>query len=72
MKVARLSALRTGRLYFSGKISGSYICYRLNLPQGHSATGRIRPMKNAYDPIGNRTCDFPACSAVPQASMLQD
>jgi len=23
-------------------------------------------MKNPNDPIGNRNCDFPACSAVPQ------
>jgi len=23
-------------------------------------------MKNSNDPIGNRTCDIPACSAVPQ------
>jgi len=25
-------------------------------------------MKNSNDTIGNRTCDLPACSAVPQAT----
>ena len=28
--------------------------------------GRIKSMKNPNDPIGNRTHDLPACSAVPQ------
>ena len=31
-----------------------------------SAAGRIMSMKNSNDAIGNRTCDIPACSAVPQ------
>jgi hypothetical protein len=35
-------------------------------PQGHSAAGRIMSMKNSNNTIGNRTRDFPACSAVPQ------
>jgi hypothetical protein len=39
---------------------------RLSQPQGHSAAGRIMSMKNSNDTIGNRTCDLPACSAVPQ------
>jgi len=38
MKVIRLSALRTSRLY----------------PQGHSAAGRIMSMKNFNDTIGMR------------------
>ena len=33
---------------------------------GHSAAGRIMSMKYSNDTIGNRTCDLPACSAVPQ------
>ena len=35
---------------------------------GHSATGRNVSMKNSNDTIGNRTCDLPACSAVPQTT----
>ena len=41
-------------------------CLRLSRPQGHNAAGRIMSMKNSNDTIGNRTCDLPACSAVPQ------
>jgi hypothetical protein len=41
MKVVRLSALRTARLYPPGNIPGTYFCYRLSQPQGHSAAGRI-------------------------------
>jgi hypothetical protein len=52
--VARLSALRTGRLY----------------PQGHSAAGRIMSMKKSSGTIGNRTRYLPACSAVPQPTAL--
>ena len=44
-----LSALQTGRLQS-----------RL----GHGAAGRIMSIQNPNDPIGNRACDFPACSAV--------
>ena len=28
--------------------------------------GRIKSMKYSNDTIGNRTCDFPACSALSQ------
>jgi hypothetical protein len=66
MKVVRLSALRTGHLYPPGSIPGTHFCWRLSRPQGHSAVGRIRSMKNFNDTIGNRNCDLPACSAVPQ------
>jgi hypothetical protein len=55
MKVARLSALRTGRLYPPGKTPGTHFCCRLSRPQGHSATGRITSVKNPNDRIGNRT-----------------
>jgi len=34
--------------------------------QGHSATGRVRSVKNSSDSIGNWTRDLPACSAQPQ------
>jgi len=66
MKVVRLSALRTGRLYPPGNIPGTHFCYRLSQPQSHSATGRIMSMKNSNDTIGNRIHALPACSAVPQ------
>ena len=66
MKVVRLSALRTDRLYPPGNIPGTHFCYRLSQSQGHSATGRIMSKKNSNDTIGNRTRDLPACRAVPQ------
>jgi hypothetical protein len=46
MKLVRLSALRTGRLYCPGNIPGTHFCQRLNRPQGHSAAGKITSMKN--------------------------
>jgi hypothetical protein len=66
IKVVRLSALRTGRLYSPRNIPGTDFCYRLSQPQGHSATGRIMSMTNSHDSIGNRTRDLQACSTVPQ------
>jgi len=66
MKVVRLSALSTGRLYPPGNIAGTNFCYRLCQLQGHSAAGRVMSMKNSYENIGNRTRDIPACSEMPQ------
>jgi hypothetical protein len=66
MKVVRLSALRTGRLYTSRNILDNHFCSRLSRPQGHSAAGRIMSMKNSHDTIWNRTRDLPGYSAVPQ------
>ena len=66
MKVVRLSALRTGRLYSPGNIPGTHFCWRLSQPQSHRAAGRIVSMKNSNDTIGNRTRNLPACSALPQ------
>ena len=40
----------------------------LSRPQGRSAAGGIKSMKNANDHVGNRTRDLPACSAVPQST----
>jgi hypothetical protein len=61
----RLSALRAGRLPFNPrKIPGTYFCWRLSWPQGHSVAGRIRSIEKSNDPIGNRTSDLPACSIV--------
>ena len=65
MKVVRLSALHTGRLYPPGNIPGTHLCYRPSRSQSHSAAGRIMSMKNSND-IGNRTRDPLTRSAVPQ------
>jgi hypothetical protein len=66
MKVVRMSALRTGRVYPPGNIPSTHFCYRLSQSQGHSATGRIMSMKSSSETIGNRTRDLPVCSAVPE------
>ena len=66
MKVVRLSALRTGRLYPAENIPGTHFCQRLIQPQGHSASRRIMSTKNSSDTMGNRTRDLPVHIAVPQ------
>jgi hypothetical protein len=43
VKVARLSALRTGRLYPPGNIPGTHFFQRLTQSQGPSASGRFTP-----------------------------
>jgi len=48
MKVLRLSALSSGRLYSPGNIASTHFCYGLSRLQGHSVA------------IGNRTRDLPA------------
>ena len=53
----------------SRNIPGTHFCYRLSQPQDHSAAGRITSMKNPSTPIGNRTRDLLACSAVPQPTV---
>jgi hypothetical protein len=60
MKMVRLSALLTGRLYPPKKD-----CWYSFLLEADS-TETIMSMKNSSDTIGNRTHDVPACSAVPQ------
>ena len=66
MKVVRLSALRTGRLYQTENIPGAHFCYKLSQLHGHSAAGRIMWMKNSIETIRNRNRDFPVCGVVPQ------
>jgi hypothetical protein len=58
MKVVRLPALRTGRLYSPENIPGPHFCYKLSQNQSRSAAGSI-------DTIGNLTRDLTVCSAVP-------
>jgi len=43
MNVARLTALRTGRIYPPGDTPGTHFCYRLSPP--HSVAGRIIQQK---------------------------
>jgi hypothetical protein len=52
------------------KITGAHFCQRLSRPQGHSAAGRIRPIKKCNKLVGNRTGDLTACSIVPQPTRL--
>jgi hypothetical protein len=63
MKVASLSALRTGLLY-PQEIFLVLISFRGWVD--HSAAGRNMSMKNSTDTIGNRSRDLPICIAVPQ------
>jgi hypothetical protein len=63
-----LSAIRTGRIYPSGNIPGTHFCEMLSQPHGPSVAGRIVPMKNSNETIGNRTRDIPTCSAVPHTN----
>ena len=66
MKEVKFSALHSGRLYVTAGNPGTPVCYRLSRSQGHSATGRIKSMKNPNNPIRNGTYDLLACSAVHQ------
>ena len=52
-----------------GNIPSTHFCWRLSQPQGHSAAGRIMPMKNSNDTIGNRTRELPTCSEVSCATV---
>jgi len=47
-----LLAVRIGRLYTAGNIPGAYWCQRLSLPQGISAAGGIKSMKNSMTTSG--------------------
>jgi len=68
MKVANLPAARTGRLYLPGNIPGIHFYWRLSRSQGLSVAGRIMSYSNYH--IGNRTRDLPACSTLPQPTVL--
>ena len=61
-----MSALHTGRLYPTREISGAHFCQKLSRYQGHSATEKVKSVKNVKDPSGYQTQDIPACSVVRQ------
>jgi hypothetical protein len=66
MKVVRLSALRTGRLYPQ---EGSLVLISVRDlvdPRATMPPEELSHRKNSSDFIGNRTRDLPVCSAVPQ------
>ena len=64
MKVVRVLALSTGRLYSSANIPGTHFCYKTSLLQNHRRAGRTMSMKNSKYTIWKRIRDLPPCSAV--------
>ena len=66
MKVVRLSALRTGRIYPQEIFMALNSVRGWVNPRATVRSGRTMSMKNFSDTIGNRTRDLPSCSAVLQ------
>jgi len=66
MKVERMSALRTGRLYLQEIFISVRECVN---PRAIVRPGRIMSMKNSSDTIKNRTRDLPVYSA-PDKSII--
>jgi hypothetical protein len=67
MNMVRLSAIRPGSFYPfpspPGNTPGTHLCSRLSRLQGHIVAGRIMPMKNFRDTIGNLTRNLSTYSA---------
>jgi hypothetical protein len=68
MKVVRLSALPTGRLYPQEGLLVLISIRGWVDSRGHNAIEWVKSLKNSTHSIGNRTRDLPACSAVLQPS----
>jgi len=68
MKVVRLSAQRTYRLFPPRDILATHFCYRLSRPppKDRSAAEKIKSKKSPNDTMGNRTRNLPACREVAQ------
>jgi hypothetical protein len=64
MKVERLLAQHTGRLYVPADTIGTHFYKRLSRPQGHGAAGRIKSMKKSKWPkSGIESVTLPRVSA---------
>jgi len=73
MKVVRLSAVCTGRLYPPWDTPGTHYCQRLSRTQGHFASRRIKSMKMFNDPhieSNLRTIAVPKPNASPRIPVL--
>jgi hypothetical protein len=62
----KLSALRAGR----PALSLYNFCLRLSRPRSIVRLEGLGELEKSNDLIGNVTCDFPACSIVPQPTAL--
>jgi hypothetical protein len=52
------------------KIPGAHFCWKATRSKSQNVARRIRLVENSSDLIENRTRYFPACSIVPQPTML--
>jgi hypothetical protein len=68
--MVRLSALGASRSSPPRNIPGTHFCQRLSRHRGHSAVEKIRSTEKSNDLIGTWIHDLPACSTVPQPTML--
>ena len=66
MKVEKLTALGTGRIYPIRDTPATHFCYVLRRSMARTAAERITAIKNLNEPIGNRTRGLWNCSAVIQ------
>jgi hypothetical protein len=69
--VMNLSTLRASRPLPLRNIPGTNFSYRLSLPEGHFAAGKIRSIEIPNNLIENRTRDLPACNIVPEVTALK-
>jgi hypothetical protein len=69
----RLPALHAGYTVLLSNIfpvSGTHFCYRLHKPQGLVRLEGLGKLKKFNMLIGSQTHNLPACSIVPQPTML--